>query len=90
MTAGREARRAAEEVRAVGYVGKPFDVDELERAVRVALAGHRGGLLRAAFIPALPAIFRGARRAPHTGVREQPRPALACMRLARPQLAGAR
>jgi DNA-binding response OmpR family regulator len=61
MTAGRDARRAAEEVGAIGYVGKPFDIDELERAVQVALEGRGGRLLQAAFIPALPAIFRGAR-----------------------------
>ena len=65
MTAGRDARRNAGEVRAVGYVGKPFDIDELERAVRAALAGH-SGLLRAEFIAPLPAIFRGARRRDRT------------------------
>jgi DNA-binding response OmpR family regulator len=70
MTAGRDARRAAEEVGAIGYVGKPFDIDELERAVRVALEGRGGGrLLQAAFIPALPAIFRGTRRPSQPGSR---------------------
>jgi DNA-binding response OmpR family regulator len=73
MTAGREARRLALEVRAVGYVGKPFDIDELERAVRAALEGHGRGLLRAAFIPALPAILRGRRRPPQVAVRVQRR-----------------
>lgn len=40
MTAGRDARRAAHEIGAVGYITKPFDIDELERVVRNALDGH--------------------------------------------------
>ena len=39
MTAGRDARRAAHDVGAIGYIAKPFDIDELERAVHVALEG---------------------------------------------------
>jgi DNA-binding response OmpR family regulator len=74
MTAGREARRVAQEVRAAGYVGKPFDIDELERAVRAALAGRGGELFRAAFVPPLPAILRGVRRAPAPR-QAAPRPA---------------
>ncbi|MEI6665476.1 MAG: response regulator [Chloroflexota bacterium] len=37
MTAGRDARRAAHDVGAIGYIAKQFDIDELERSVRVAL-----------------------------------------------------
>jgi CheY-like chemotaxis protein len=85
MTAGRDARRAAEDVRAVGYVGKPFDIDELERAVRTALGGGREGrLLRAACIPALPAIFRGARRTRHPAIAAEPAPRVLCVRACRP------
>ena len=37
MTAASEARARAREVGAVGYIGKPFDVDQLVLAVRGAL-----------------------------------------------------
>lgn len=43
MTAGRDARRAAHDIGAIGYIAKPFDIDELERAVRVALEGGGRG-----------------------------------------------
>jgi DNA-binding response OmpR family regulator len=60
MTAGRDARRAAHEIGAIGYIAKPFDIDELERAVRVALEGGADVNPRSHF--ALPQL-RGLRRA---------------------------
>jgi urea transport system substrate-binding protein len=46
MTAASEARARAIDVGAVGFIGKPFDVDQLVRAVRTAVPssdGERGG-----------------------------------------------
>lgn len=40
MTAASEARARAAELRAIGYIGKPFDVDDLVRVVRDALPPH--------------------------------------------------
>lgn len=37
MTAAREARHRAEEIGAVGYIGKPFDVDQFIEAVETAI-----------------------------------------------------
>lgn len=37
MTAAREARHRAEEIGAVGYIGKPFDVDQFIGAVDTAI-----------------------------------------------------
>ena len=41
MTAAREARSRAEEIGAIGYIGKPFDVDQFVDAVQNAI-GTRG------------------------------------------------
>jgi two-component system chemotaxis response regulator CheY len=38
MTAGRRIDEAASRVRALGYLAKPFDIDDLVRAVRGAIA----------------------------------------------------
>jgi two-component system chemotaxis response regulator CheY len=40
MTAASEARARAAELGAIGYIGKPFDVDDLVRVVRDALPPH--------------------------------------------------
>jgi DNA-binding NtrC family response regulator len=37
MTAAREARHRAEEIGAIGYIGKPFDVDQFIDAVQNAI-----------------------------------------------------
>jgi DNA-binding NtrC family response regulator len=37
MTAAREARHRAEEIGAIGYIGKPFDVDHFIEAVSTAI-----------------------------------------------------
>lgn len=37
MTAAREARHRAEEIGAIGYIGKPFDVDQFIEAVETAI-----------------------------------------------------
>ncbi len=37
MTAAREARHRADEIGAVGYIGKPFDVDQFIEAVESAI-----------------------------------------------------
>jgi len=37
MTAAREARHRAEEIGAIGYIGKPFDVDQFIEAVGTAI-----------------------------------------------------
>jgi len=38
MTAAREARHRAEEIGAIGYIGKPFDVDQFIEAVESAIS----------------------------------------------------
>jgi len=46
MTAASEARARAIDVGAIGFIGKPFDVDQLVQAVRTAVPsgdGERGG-----------------------------------------------
>ncbi|MGE3856107.1 MAG: response regulator [Dehalococcoidia bacterium] len=37
MTAAREARHRAEEIGAIGYIGKPFDVDQFIESVETAI-----------------------------------------------------
>ncbi len=71
MTAGRDARRAAHDIGAIGYIAKPFDIDELERAVRVALEG--GGEVNPRSHFALPQL-RSLRRSRLTGDATAPQP----------------
>jgi len=72
MTAGRDARVAAEQIGAVGYITKPFDIDALEDTVRHALGDSEpgGGVVRSAYLAALQALAPPFWIAP-------PRPALA-------------
>lgn len=43
MTAAQDARAWAREIGAVGYVGKPFDIDRLLEEVERAVGGKRDG-----------------------------------------------
>ena len=58
MTAEREAQRAAEQIGAVGYITKPFDIDALEETIRRALGGsdRAGSTLRSAYLAAREAL----------------------------------
>ena len=42
LTAAEDARKRAEEIGAEGYLGKPFDIDELIRIVERNLDRHNG------------------------------------------------
>jgi CheY-like chemotaxis protein len=58
VTAMRNAAEVAEELGAVGYITKPFDIGALSRAVRRALPDHTGpaGMLPMSFLFRAPQV----------------------------------
>lgn len=66
MTAAQDARAWAEEIRAVGYIAKPFEIDRLVREVARLLGsdGGRDGVLSASLAHAVRSILSGLSHLP--------------------------